>query len=180
MKQSVHAKRMDREHRRQTVPKLNLVSLMDIFTILVFFLLVNSSDVEVLQSNKDIKLPDSVATTLPAANLVVMVSAKEILVGGRKVADVASFMDDKTVEITGLKKELDYLASRKPYASPEEAALGREITVMADQSIPYVVLKKVMSTCAKSEYRNISLAVSQVSDKSTPIETQAEPSAVGG
>ena len=183
MKQSVHAKRMERQHRRSSgIPKLNLVSLMDIFTILVFFLLVNSSDVEVLQSNKDIKLPESIATTLPAANVVVMVSATEVLVGGRKVANVADFINSDDGDIQGLKKELDYLASRKPFASDEEAEIGREITVMADESIPYAVLKRVMSTCAQTDYRNISLAVSQVADSSVPVETQAEaPSAaIGG
>lgn len=178
MKQSVHAKRMARQHRRSShIPKLNLVSLMDIFTILVFFLLVNSSDVEVLQSNKDITLPDSIATTVPAANLVVMVSATEILVGGRKVADVTELINSDDTEIKGLKKELEYLASRKPFQSPEEAEKGRDITVMADESIPYAVLKRVMTTCAKTEYRNISLAVSQVADSSVPVEAQ---SAVGG
>ena len=53
---------------------------------------------------------------------------------------------------------------------------------MADESIPYAVLKRVMSTCAQTDYRNISLAVSQVADSSVPVETQAEaPSAaIGG
>lgn len=56
MKQSLRAKRMAKHHRRlNQAPKMNLVSLMDIFTILVFFLLVNSSDVEVLQTDKSIK-----------------------------------------------------------------------------------------------------------------------------
>lgn len=182
MKQSIHAKRMERQHRRSSgIPKLNLVSLMDIFTILVFFLLVNSSDVEVLQSNKDITLPESVATTIPAANVVIMVSATEVLVGGRKVANVADFINSDD-DIQGLKKELDYLASRKPFTSDAEAEIGREITVMADESIPYAVLKRVMSTCAQTDYRNISLAVNQVADSSVPVEAQAEaPSAaIGG
>ena len=167
MKQSIHAKRMARSHKRASgAPKLNLVSLMDIFTILVFFLLVNSSDVEVLQNNKDIELPKSIAEQKPDTSLVVMVSAQDILVGGRKVASVASSIKDKATEIKGLQDELNYRASRKPYGSPEEAAAGRDITIMADASVPYTLLKKVMTTCAKSEYRNISLAVSQVADDS--------------
>lgn len=170
MKQSIRAKRMDRHHRRsRNQSKLNLVSLMDIFTILVFFLLVNSSDVEVLQSNKDIKLPASVADKKPETNLVVMVSAEEILVGGRKIANVKSVMNSKDGEIALLKKELDYLASRKPYRSIEEQEKGRDITIMGDQAIPYALLKKIMTTCAKAEYRNISLAVSQVADSAEVV-----------
>ena len=168
MKQSHHAKRMARAHKRQsTAPKLNLVSLMDIFTILVFFLLVNSSDVEVLQTNKDIKLPDSIAEQKPKENLVVMVDAKNILVGGRKVADVSRILDSSSKEVDGLKKELVYLASRSPYRDEKEEEKGRDITIMADKDIPYALLKRIMTTCAEAEYRNISLAVSQVLSKAS-------------
>jgi len=173
MKQSIHAKRMERHHRRsRQTSKLNLVSLMDIFTILVFFLLVNSSEVEVLQNNKDITLPTSVADKKPESTLVVMVSADDILVGGRKVASVAPILTSEENEITPLKKELEYLASRKPYRSPEDREKGRDVTIMGDESIPYALLKKIMTTCAKSEYRNISLAVSQVADESVIPEAQ--------
>lgn len=175
MKQSIHAKRMARAYKRHRAgSKLNLVSLMDIFTILVFFLLVNSSDVEVLQNNKDIKLPESVAEQRPENNLIVMVSHESILVGGRKVADTKQLGKLKGNEIEGLKKELEYLASRKPYASDEEAQKGRDITIMGDKGIPYELLKKVMTTCAKSDYRNISLAVSQVPEAENPDSLQAK------
>lgn len=168
MKKSIHAKRMDRAHRRNNQQsKLNLVSLMDIFTILVFFLLVNSSDVEVLQNNKDITLPESVADQKPEETLVVMVSQDDIVVGGRKVADVKPLLKSEEREITGLKKELEYLAQRKKQGmTPEQIAKGLDITIMGDSSIPYKLLQKIMSTCASAEYRNISLAVSQVPDDS--------------
>lgn len=164
MKQSVRAKRMARHHRRLSQQsKLNLVSLMDIFTILVFFLLANSSDVEVLQNNKDITLPASLADKKPEDNLVVMVSAEEILVGGRKVGDVPSILKKDEAEIGELRTELEYLAERrKSRMTPEEIEKGLAVTIMGDQKIPYTLLKKIMTTCAKSDYRNISLAVSQI------------------
>lgn len=165
MKQSVRAKRMARHHRRLgQQSKLNLVSLMDIFTILVFFLLANSSDVQVLQNNKDITLPASVADKKPEDNLVVMVSNEEIIVGGRKVGDVVAILKSKESEISDLKTELVYLAERrKARMTPEEIEKGLNITIMGDQKIPYALLKKIMATCAKSDYRNISLAVTKVS-----------------
>lgn len=170
MKQSIHAKRMARHHKRlKNQSKLNLVSLMDIFTILVFFLLVNSSEVEVLQSNKDIKLPESIAEQKPENTLMITVSNEDIIVAGRTVADVSSSLDIKTSEIPELLKELEYLASRKPYRNEEEAAKGRDVTIMGDKEIPYLLLKKIMTTCAKAEYRNISLAVSQVPDENAPV-----------
>jgi len=177
MKKSIHAKRMERNSRRHKASsKLNLVSLMDIFTILVFFLLINSSDVEVLQNNKAIKLPESFAEKKPEDNLIVMVSADSILVGGRKVADTPQVKRSKASEIKGLKDELEYLAKRKPYKNEEEAQAGRDITIMGDKGISYALLKKVMTTCAKSEYRNISLAVSQVPNDVTVESLQREES----
>lgn len=141
---------------------------MDIFTILVFFLLVNSSDVEVLQSNKDITLPTSVAEKQPENQLVVMVSEEDIIVGGRKVTTIKSVLRLEDNDIPELQKELKYLAERKPYQNVEEQQKGRSVTIMGDEDIPYKVLKKIMSTCAKTEYRNISLAVSQVSGDAEP------------
>ena len=165
MKQSLRARRMARLHRRHKgQPKLNLVSLMDIFTILVFFLLVNSSDVEVLQSNKAIKLPDSVAEKKPDNTLVVMVSPEEIIISGRSIVNVKSALAEEGDEIKALKKELEYLASRKPYANDGEAKKGRDVTIMGDNSIPYTLLKRIMTTCAQTDYRNISLAVSKISN----------------
>ena len=55
MTATTRAKRMARNHRRMAQPaRLNLVALMDIFTILVLFLIVNNSDVEVLQPDRRI------------------------------------------------------------------------------------------------------------------------------
>jgi biopolymer transport protein ExbD len=58
MSSSLRARRMARNHRRLAqTPRLNLVALMDIFTILVLFLMVNNGDVEVLQPERNITLP---------------------------------------------------------------------------------------------------------------------------
>lgn len=174
MKQSMHAKRMAKHHKRSKgQTKLNLVSLMDIFTILVFFLLVNSSDVEVLENDKAIKLPTSVAEKLPEEMLVVKVSNDEILINGRTIIAVNIVMENSGKEIEALKTELEYLSSRAPYKTAEDKAKGREVTIMGDSEIPYLLLKKIMTTCALTEYRNISLAVSQI-----PKEVSEE--AVGG
>lgn len=166
MKQSIHAKRMARHHKRNSVPKLNLVSLMDIFTILVFFLLVNSSDVEVLQNNKDIDLPQSIAEQKPDNNLIIMISQDNIIVGGRSIVSVANAVAEEGGKISPLATELEYRAKKKPYRNDEEAQKGRSVTIMGDKEIPYTLIKKVMSTCANTDYRNISLAVSQVPDAS--------------
>lgn len=168
MKMSLHAKRMARNHRRnKAAPKLNLTSLMDIFTILVFFLMVNSSDVQVLESKKAIKLPESVAEKKPQDTLVVMVGDRDLLVQGRKLAEISDVLALEDDIIPALDKELKYQASRKPITDEAMKKKGRDITIMGDKQVPYKLLKKIMSTCAQAEFRNISLAVSKVADNSS-------------
>lgn len=162
MKQSIRAKRMAKHHRRLSqVSKLNLVSLMDIFTILVFFLLVNSGDVEVLQADKSIKLPASFSEEIPENNLVVLISAEDVVVAGQPVGKVADLIASKTDKFEPLTKELKYLAEKAGPLKAEDLLTGRPVTILADQKIPYELLKKVMATCAAAEYRDISLAVTK-------------------
>ncbi len=162
MKQSLRAKRMAKHHRRlNQVPKLNLVSLMDIFTILVFFLLVNSGDVEVLQADKSIKLPASVSEKVPENNLLVVVSATDVLVGGRSVGKISELLESTGDKFVPLETELKYQAEKAGPIKAEDQITGRPVTIMADQKLPYTLLKKIMATCAAAEYRAISLAVTQ-------------------
>ena len=52
-------KRAERKSRNQTMVDMNLVSLIDVFTILIFFLLSNVGGVETLASPRAVKLPES-------------------------------------------------------------------------------------------------------------------------
>lgn len=179
MKHSRRARRMARHHKRLNKgSKLNLVSLMDIFTILVFFLLVNSSDVEVLQTSKDIKLPESVAEQKPENTLLIAVSPSDLMVAGRALATVEDLLQasaDEEQKIAVLEQELKYQIQRRPELTELEKKRGRAVTIMGDQTVPYKLLKRIMVTCAANEYRHISLAVSQVPLESAPEQPQAEP-----
>ena len=86
MKLTPLQRRAERKSRNKTMVDMNLVSLIDIFTILIFFLLSNAGGVETLPSPKAVKLPESMAEKAPRETVVVVVSGTEILVGGRKVA----------------------------------------------------------------------------------------------
>ncbi len=158
MKQSSRAKRIQRHYRRMRgIPGLNLVSLMDIFTILVFFLMVNSSDVQVMQPNTSVKLPVSVAEQPPRELLTVTITENDILVAGRVVGNVVVAGNQEPLVIDGLKQELDYQASRSQVADPN----GRPIMVVADRELPYRLLKRIMSTCVEAGFSSISLAVNR-------------------
>jgi biopolymer transport protein TolR len=154
------AARMDRHHKRhKRNATLNLVSLMDIFTILVFFLLVNSSDVEVLPSAKDVSLPESIADTKARETVVVLVTDTELLVQGRVVANLADVMARDDLVIPELRAALVSQTDRVLRRDANEDIAKREVTIMGDKEIPYRLLRKVMATCTAADYGQLSLAV---------------------
>ncbi len=165
MKMSRRAKRMEKAHKRNKGASLNMVSLMDIFTILVFFLLVNSSDVQ-LSPNDKVQLPESKANQMPEETLVVMVNDENILVQGRMIATAEEVMATKGNIIPALQEELKFQSENSLVKMSEEELreVGRPITIMGHKEIPYQLLKKIMFTCSKSNYSNISLAVLKKTD----------------
>lgn len=166
MVKSARAKRMDRRHHRaKNTVGLNLVSLMDIFTILVFFLLVNSSEVEVLPNAKDIQLPLSIAEEKAKETVVIMIGDDDIIVQGESVAKVADVIASKGNDIPGLRQALMSQNDRVLRKAAQDDIEGREVTIMGDKDIPYRLLKKVMATCTASDYGQISLAVLQKSSE---------------
>src|SRR5690606_33942115 len=86
---SARARRMEKHHTRSKPASMSLVSLMDIFTILVFFLLVNQAEVAELDVPQNIELPESMAMQPPSQTVVVMVTPEEVLVQGAAVATIA-------------------------------------------------------------------------------------------
>ena len=51
--------------------------------------------------------------------------------------------------------------------STQAVAESQEVTVIADKSIPFTVLKRIMATCTAQGYTRVSLAVNQKSTQST-------------
>lgn len=155
---------MERRHTRGKLGgALNLVSLMDIFTILVFFLLVNSTDVEVLPNTKDVQLPESIADEKARQTVVILIGDEDILVQGIQVAKVDDVMRQSGNDIPALRQALLQQNDRVLREEAKGDIAGREVTIMGDKDIPYRVLKKVMATCTGSDYGRISLAVMQKS-----------------
>lgn len=164
MKHSKRSKRMDKRHRRgKNATALNLVSLMDIFTILVFFLLVSSSEVETLPNAKDLQLPESIAEQKANETVVVMITETSILVQGAPVADLVSVTEQTGNIIEALKQALISQNDRVLRKAANADITQREVTIMGDREIPYRLLKKVMATCTDADYGRISLAVLQKS-----------------
>lgn len=167
------AKRMEKHHKRKGVGGLNLISLMDIFTILVFFLLVNSQDVETLPNAKDIQLPESYAEEKARENVVVMITDEHILVQGRVVADMGEVVAQDGVVIDGLERALRLQTEKRLLKTENAAVEDREVTIMGDRELPYNLLKKVMASCTAADYGRISLAVMQAAPEATTDELLA-------
>ncbi|WP_232334817.1 ExbD/TolR family protein [Pseudohalioglobus lutimaris] len=171
---SLRARRMARNHRRMQRPaRLNLVALMDIFTILVLFLMVNNGDVEVLQADRNITLPESISEQRPEESLTIKVSPDVILVQGQAIGTVADAMSAEEVLLSALQAELQHHASRAGPLAEEEASRGRSVIIMGDQTMPYALLQRIMSTCAAEDYRDISLAVSSVAEPALAADSTA-------
>ena len=164
MVKSGRAKRMEKHHRRHKGSgALNLVSLMDIFTILVFFLLVNSSDVQTLPNAKELQLPESIAEKKSKETVVILIGQTDLIVQGTPVAKIADILATKGNDIPELREALLSQNDRVLRREAQEDIAGREVTIMGDKDIPYRLLKKVMATCTESNYGQISLAVLQKS-----------------
>jgi biopolymer transport protein ExbD len=156
-------KRMGRNKRKVT--GLNLTPLMDVFTILVFFLLFHSSGGDILETPKQIKLPDSVVETKPRETVVIMVSPEVVVVQGEAVVNTPELLDDSVRMVAGITERLEQLERNIIGISTKAVAEGKEITILADKTIPFKVLKKIMSTCTGSGYGRISLAVVQKAEQ---------------
>lgn len=153
-------RRMQRRHKRlKGTAGISLTSLMDIFTILVFFLLVNSQNSNKLPDTKSLVLPQSTSEKAPKENLIVMVTPSAILVQDQLVARVDDVRASTADIIPSLAQELKLRAAAMPTKLNEQGVPERDITIMGDKNIPYTVLRKIMTTCAVVDYSKIHFAV---------------------
>ena len=172
MSTSTRARRMAQHHMRNRADaQLNLIPLIDILSVMVAFLLVYSTEVEVIQNTKGIEIPQSIAQTAPKESVVVMITKTDLFVQGEFITSIADIRAAKTplVEplLAALKRPL--LVGKE---MTERDLANREITVMADKVLPYDVLKRVMATCTDADYGKISLAVIQ---KEKPVAAGFKP-----
>ena len=152
--------------RHRADAELNLIPMIDILSVMVSFLLVYSTNVEVLQNTKAIEIPQSISERQPRVTVVVMLTKDELYVQGEPIATVAQIQAADGGIIAPLRAAL-----KRPtlvgQETTEKDLAEREITVMGDKSLPYDILKKVMATCTDADYGRISLAVLQ-KDKPVP------------
>ena len=165
---SSRARRMlSHQLRNKADADLNLIPMIDILSVMVSFLLVYSTEVEVVQNTKGIEIPESISQQKPKETVVVMLTKDELFVQGELIAKLSEVQASPDLIIAPLR-----LALKRPTlvgtAMTDKQIAEREITVMADKTIPYEILKKVMSTCTDADYGKISFALVQ-KEKSVDI-----------
>ncbi len=161
MRENRRIKRMERMNKKSQITGLglNLIPMMDVLTVLVFFLLFHSFNGDMPEAK--IKLPDSNAQTRPRETVHVVVTPEVVMVQGRAVVNTPRLLDDGIGTVPEVADRLRELEAGLPRTS----AAGRELTLLADKTIEFKVLKKVMATCTASGYGRISLAVIQKAAK---------------
>lgn len=163
MRESRRMRRMARNRKRTA--GLMLTSLMDVFTILVFFLLSNSAASEAVKAPDQIKLPDSTVEAKPRETVVIMVTPEEVLVQGQVVMTTSDLFDPEMDRAPKVMSRLDELQRNIIGINSRTESDSTEVTILADRTIRFSALKKIMSSCTLAGYGKISLAVIQKSSK---------------
>ncbi|MDX1505274.1 MAG: biopolymer transporter ExbD [Spongiibacter sp.] len=152
--------------RAEQSGEMNIVSLIDIFAILVFYLLVNALVVEVIPAYENLTPPLSSARETPIETVNLAVSRQDILVNDR----VVMTLDEALAAggpLAALTRTLLPLAGKAPRSSGTESTATsaavplNEINIVADESIPYHLLKRILASCTEARFERISLAVEQ-------------------
>jgi len=146
---------MERNNRKDEGLGLNLIPMMDVLTVLVLFLLFHSFNGEMPEQR--IELPDSVVETRPRETLAIVINPEAVMIHGAPVVRTSELYEDRIGMVVQIKERLEELEREVGITAPE----SKEITLLADKTIPFKVLKKIMSTCTASGYGRISLAVVQ-------------------
>ena len=139
--------------------ELNLIPLIDVMSVLVAFLLIYTADVDIVQNSKGVEIPQCTAETQAQQSVVVMITRDHVFVQGERVIDVAAIEMSGEGLVEPLRQVLD-----RPMllgSGGSEATKQREVTVIADKSLPFDLVRKVMATCTATTYGKISLAVLQ-------------------
>jgi biopolymer transport protein ExbD len=164
-------KRRDREAEGE-ISELNLTAMMDMMTIILVFLLKSFSATTVAMSaSEDIRPPISTTRATPKDTVAVTITPKALLVGEKKVLDLAGGVipaDALSGRLVvpldaALKKEVE--KQKKIAQWNPDAPFSKELSVIGDRKIPYDLLLTVLYTAGQNELENYRFVVLQAEGK---------------
>lgn len=168
------------QRKQPAAGKLSLVALMDIFTILVFFLLMNSGESQKIENAKFVELPDAASDKAPYADIVIIIGEQELFVDKEPIASIADILKKPQELIEPLQKVLKEYADQAGELKGFEKENGLALTLMGYHAASYELVRSVISTCQHENFRNISLAVNQSSAMVTSLPADLSLPGVGG
>ncbi len=155
------------QKRRQIKPRskaLMLTSMMDIFIIILIFLLKSYSATEqIMTVDRDLELPISTSQIVPRPATTIKITKKAIVIEDVEVAKVSDVLAQEEEAIGMLYDELSYIMEKAKFIEKEnvEFKFEGEVTIQGDRQIPFKLLKRVMYTSSLAGFGNIALAVIQ-------------------
>ncbi len=153
-----------RRKKRQTTFALKLTSMIDMFTILLVFLLKSySAEGQIMSVAPDLKLPNSTAQKTPETTSIIAVTNEHLLLDGHVIANITDVMKTNQLIIPALLKELQtkrHISERLGQYNTDIGFTGK-ISIQADKELPYLIIKKIMFTCGRVGFNDIMLAVNK-------------------
>ncbi len=144
--------------------RLRLTSMIDMFTILLVFLLKSySAEGQIITLSKDLRLPDSTAEKPPISSPIIMATQDWLLLDDEQIVPIDEVVNSKSLTIRPLQAKLaekKAIAERLGQMDPSLGFKGN-ITIQGDREIPFKILKKIMFTCGQVGYNHILLAVNK-------------------
>jgi len=152
------------KRKRSTQVALKLTSMIDMFTILLVFLLKSySAEGQIMSVSPDLRLPESTAQKAPQTTSIIAITNDLIMLDGKQVASVSQVIRSNTLEIPELKSALAQLRQLSEKIGEIHTDMGftGKISIQGDRELPYLVIKKIMFTCGKIGYNDMLLAVTK-------------------
>lgn len=142
---------------------LRLTSMIDMFTILLVFLLKSySAEGQIMTITQDLRLPESTSQQTPTTMSVIAITNDWILVDGRPVKTVDSILSSNELIIPALQQELIQLREMSKgigELSTNMQGFRGSIAIQGDREITFNLIKRIMLTCGRVGYNNMHLAV---------------------
>jgi len=153
-----------RRKKHQTGPSkvnLNLTSMMDMFTIILVFLLKTySTEGQLIHPSDKLTLPSSTIENPPEMALDVVVSQDWIMVNNEPIIPLAEIANQKSLIIEPLSRVLlGYADEAKKMEEAYGVKFSGKVTIQGDKKLPFSTMLKVMATCGRSEFPNMRLVV---------------------
>jgi biopolymer transport protein ExbD len=153
-------KKAFRKHgKKQVYYSLNLTPMIDMFVMLVIFLIQQfSATGEILYINKDVVLPKAKVTATLNRAPVITLTKDTIAFEGALVQKTADLQGDEVFKSEELQKRLQEYKKTYETNNIKELFKG-EVIIQGDQNVPFGIVKKVLNTCAANGFFTINYAV---------------------